>query len=328
VIVGLDAGQTGIRALRDGHPGERGGGQAEVPGVRRMEGPVGPDDVAGALIGAIAALQELPGGRGAPVAALGVGLSGFELASEADLARIAQRLRAADGVAPDASVAVASDGVTSLLGAFAGARAGVVVAVGTGVVTLGHDGAGAWAKVDGWGALLGDDGSGFAVGHAGLRAALRAYDGRTDSGSALLRAAAEERWGSMEAVPTAVLRDDVATSRVVASFAPAVRDAALAGDPVAQAIWERAGRELARSAAAACGRLFAVGSAVEVAPLGNLWNAGPLLTEPFERELAARWAAARTVAAAGSSLEGALELARPDGPAAVRGLLWRAPFSG
>jgi N-acetylglucosamine kinase-like BadF-type ATPase len=189
------------------------------------------------------------------------------------------------------------------------------------VVTLGHDGADGWARVDGWGSLLGDDGSGFAVGHAGLRAALRDFDGRT--GSPALRAAAESRWGSIEDVPTDILREDMAVARVVASFAPAVAQAAHGGDELAAEIWRRAGDELAESAAAAARRLFAAGEPVAVARLGNLWDAGALLDVPFRAGLAARWPAAEAVPAAGTSLDGAVELARPDGPAPVRGLLWR-----
>jgi N-acetylglucosamine kinase-like BadF-type ATPase len=278
-----------------------------------MEGAVGPDEVADELLVALEALDV------GVVEGVGVGLSGFELAGEADLARIAERLR--ERVGAGAAVAIASDGVTSLLGALGATRPGVVVAAGTGVIVLGHDGTGGWAKVDGWGALLGDDGSGFAVGHAGVRAALRDYDGR--SGSPALHAAAVERWGSIEALPVEILREDLPISRVVASFAPAVADAARAGDPAAAAIWEQAGGDLADSAAASATRLFAPGTPVAVAPLGNLFAAGDLLAEPFRRGLAERWPAAEVVAPAGTSLDGAIELGRPDGPAPVRELLWR-----
>lgn len=313
MIAGVDAGQTGIRAVVGDPPVLRGGPQ--VAGVRRMESGLGPDDVADGLLAALDPLDLAAG-----VEAVGVGLSGFELAGEADLARIAARLR--ERLGAGAAVAIATDGVTSLLGALGGPRAGVVVAAGTGVVVLGHDGAGAWAKVDGWGSLLGDDGSGFAIGRAGLRAALRDFDGR--AGSPALHAAAAQRYGSIEAVPTGILREDMSISREVAGFAPAVAEAAHGGDPVALGIWRRAGDELAASAAAAAGRLFAPGERVAVTTLGGLWNAGALLAEPFRAGLAARWPAAEPVAAAGTSLDGAVELARPDGPAPVRGLLWRA----
>jgi N-acetylglucosamine kinase-like BadF-type ATPase len=312
VIVGIDAGQTGIRAVCRGAEDRAG---PPVAGVPRMEAPVGPADVVAALLAALETVVD----DGAEVEAIGVGLSGFELASAADLLAIADGLRARVRGTPP--VTIASDGVTSLLGALGRGRAGVVVAAGTGVVVLGHDGGDGWARVDGWGSLLGDDGSGFAIGHAGLRAALRSADGR-EGGSPALLAAAEARWGASEAVPTGILREGVPVSRVVASFAPAVAEAARGGDPVAAAIWERAGDELAASAAAACARLFGAQDAVDVARLGSLWDSG-LLDAPFRAGLARRRPAARLVEAAGTSLDGAVELARPGGPAPVEGLLWR-----
>ncbi|UGS36305.1 N-acetylglucosamine kinase [Capillimicrobium parvum] len=310
MIAGIDAGQTGVRAaLEDAAPGP------VVAGVPRMEGDVTPDRVADALLVALASVVGQDG-----VDAVGVGMSGFELASAPDLVHIAARLREVAG--PGARVALASDGVTSLIGALGGARPGVVVAAGTGVVVLAHDGAAGWARVDGWGALLGDDGSGFAVGRAGLRAAMRAFDGR-EGGSAALRTAAEGRWGPVQTLPAAVLRQEEPPSRAVASFAPDVAAAARDGDPVAIAIWARAGDGLARSVAAACERTFAEGSEVDVVRLGNLWGAGDLLDAPFRAGLAARWPDARVVAAAGTSLDGAIELAGSDAPGPVRGLLWR-----
>ena len=83
------------------------------------------------------------------------------------------------GARPRAASTIASDGVTSLLGAL-GERDGAVVAAGTGTICVARRGE-RLAKVDGWGALLGDAGSGFAIGRAGLEAALRNADGRGGS---------------------------------------------------------------------------------------------------------------------------------------------------
>ncbi len=312
MLVGIDAGQTGIRAaLSDGTVGE------PVAGVPRMEHDLGPDDVATALLAGVAGLGIAA--RGGEIDGIGIGLSGFELISADEMERIAARIRAR--LDTRASVAIATDGITSLLGALGSLRAGVVVATGTGVVVLGHDGADGWAHVDGWGSLLGDDGSGFAVGAAGLRAALRDYDGR--DGSRPLRAAAEARFGPIAGLPAAILRDTVPTSRIVASFAPAVAEAAHAGDATARNIWTQAGADLAHSAVAALKRLFSPGVPADVAPLGNLWKAGDLLREPFERELIRRWPAARIVAPAGTSLDGAVVLAGEDSIGTVAGLAWR-----
>lgn len=312
MLVGIDAGQTGIRAaLSDGTVGE------PVPGVPRMEHGLGPDDVASALLAGVADLRLAA--RGGEIDGIGIGLSGFELVSRAEMERIASRIRARlDTRAP---VAIATDGITSLLGALGSRRPGVVVAAGTGVVVLGHDGGDGWAHVDGWGSLLGDDGSGFAVGAAGLRAALRDVDGR--DGSRVLREAAEARFGAMRDLPVTILRDTTPTSRIVASFAPEVATAAHAGDVTARAIWTQAGEDLAHSAIAALKRLFAPGVPADVALLGSLWKAGDLLHDPFARELIRQWPAAALVEPAGTSLDGAVVLAGEDGVGTIDALAWR-----
>lgn len=309
MILAVDAGQSGIRAATD----RAAGAVLSVRGVRRMEDGIGPGEVVADLLAALAPLDL---GRAA-VETVAVGLSGFELAGEDDLRAIAAGLRARTGAQ---RVALATDGVTSLLGAL-GREAGVAVAVGTGVVVLGHDGAGGWARVDGWGATLGDDGGGYAIGVAGLRAALRAHDGRA-GGSPLLLEAVRARFGSVGEMPRAVHRRGPAAP-VAAAFVPAVADAARAGCPVAAATWRRAGEELAGSAFAAIERTLPAARDVAVAPVGGVWGVGELLRAPFATALAARCPHARVVAPAGGSLDGALELGR-GAPrlAAVPGLLW------
>ncbi|MFC9469290.1 hypothetical protein [Streptomyces coelicoflavus] len=58
-----------------------------------------------------------------------------------------------------------SPSVSSVAGALGG-RAGVVPAIGTGSVAVGIGADGTYARVDGWGPLLGDDGSGARIGSA------------------------------------------------------------------------------------------------------------------------------------------------------------------
>jgi len=67
---------------------------------------------------------------------------------------------------------------------------GVVLICGTGSLAWGRNAAGETARCGGWGYLLGDEGSGYAIALAGLRAAVRAADGRgprTDLLPAFLR---------------------------------------------------------------------------------------------------------------------------------------------
>ena len=232
---------------------------------------------------------------------MGVGLSGFEAARDEDLRQVRELLRERLGVV---RVTIASDGVTSLLGAL-GESLGVVVAAGTGTVCVAR-GPQRWAKVDGWGSLLGDDGSAFAIGRRGLNSALREFDGR--GGSQALLAAAAERFGEPGEMAEAVYRSPVAT-RTVASFARDVAQVAAQGDAEARSILEDAGRDLAVTACAALKRAFGPGEAAVVSYSGSVFSAGPPLLDSFTEELRRRRPDADLVAPQGDSLAGAALLA-------------------
>ena len=304
-VVAVDAGQTEIRAALAGRI-------ATAPGVLRMGGRVGPEEVGAGLLAAVAGLGPLP-----PAPRVGVGLSGFEAAADDDLLRVSELLRRELSVD---RLAIASDGLTSLLGAL-GDDDGAVVAAGTGTVCVGRRDE-RLVKVDGWGSLLGDAGSGFAIGRAGLDAALRHADGRGGSG-ALLRAA-ELRYEPLPDLPQSVYTAPVPV-RAVAAFAVDVADAAAAGDAHAVAILERAGDELALTAGAALDRLFEPEAPAKVSYAGNVFRCGAPLLEPFTRFLLERRPATDVVAPAGDSLAGAAVLASPR--RALRpepGILWTA----
>ena len=66
----------------------------------------------------------------------------------------------------------------------------VTLVVGTGSIACGRNGENQSARVGGWGYLLGDEGSGFAIGLAGLQAVCRSHDrgeALTDFQHALLK---------------------------------------------------------------------------------------------------------------------------------------------
>jgi N-acetylglucosamine kinase-like BadF-type ATPase len=65
-----------------------------------------------------------------------------------------------------------------ILAAAAPDNVGVALICGTGSLAWGRNAAGETARAGGWGYLLGDEGSGYAIALAGLRAATRAADGR------------------------------------------------------------------------------------------------------------------------------------------------------
>jgi glucosamine kinase len=316
-VLAVDAGQSEIRAaLADDGRGPRRTGPARTataPGVRRIGDRVGPDEVGAGLLAALARLGPLP----QRVPSMGVGLSGFEAAAEEDLRRVAELLRR--GVAVE-RLAIASDGLTSLLGALGGAD-GAVVAAGTGTVCVARRGE-RLVKVDGWGALLGDAGSGFAIGRAGLESALRHADGR--GGSELLLRAAERRYAPLPALSERIYATPAPTA-TIAAFAVEVARAATAGDRHARAILEQAARELALTACAALDRLFERDEPATVSYAGNVFRAGALVMEPFGRSLRARRPGTHVVAPADDALAGAVLLAGLEG--ALRpepGILWTA----
>ncbi|MBT9330511.1 N-acetylglucosamine kinase [Paracidobacterium acidisoli] len=73
------------------------------------------------------------------------------------------------------AVEVCGDEEIALDAAFPGA-AGVLVMAGTGSNILGRTGSGERLNVGGWGQALGDEGSGYWIGHQALRTAFRALD--------------------------------------------------------------------------------------------------------------------------------------------------------
>ena len=289
-VLAVDAGQTEIRAALDGRI-------ATAPGVLRMDNHVGPDEVGAGLLEAVAGLGPLP----RPAPAVGVGLSGFEAADGEDLRRVSELLRSELAVE---RLAIASDGLTSLLGALGDAD-GAVVASGTGTVCVGRRGE-RLVKVDGWGFLLGDAGSGLAIGRAGLDAALRHVDGRGGS-EALLRAA-ESRYGPLPELAQRIYAAPVPV-RAIAAFAVDVAAEAGGGDPHARAILDDAGRELALTACAALGRLFEPDTPATVSYAGNVFRSGALLLEPFTGSLLERRPNTEVVPPAGDALAGAAVLA-------------------
>jgi N-acetylglucosamine kinase-like BadF-type ATPase len=306
VLLAVDGGQTALRmaVVEDGEPRE----VAHAGGFAH-----GHADDARAIAEAVAEARAALGVTGA-VSRACLGLTGApgSLQERRRLAAlVAERL---DG----AEVALGADMVTAHAGALRGA-AGVAIAAGTGAVALGVAEDGTAHRADGLGFLLGDDGSGFAIGQAGLRAALRAHEGRGPATA--LQEAAMAFYGPLQDLPSAI-RTSPTPVATVAAFAREVADVARAGDPVAAALWSDAARSLARTVAAVVRRTFpsAAPASVPVSHSGRLFTARDLLLEPFVRDLAALCPEARHVEPAGDALAGAALLVA-DGLGRYAGLL-------
>lgn len=246
------------------------GGEVRGPGLPRR----------GRDYGALRALLD------GDVDLVAAGLTGFQ----GDASAVAR--------AVGAPVIVTNDAVTAYLGAL-GAEPGVVIVAGTGVIALSATPGGGWARADGWGSLLGDDGGGHWIGRRGLASALRARDGRPGGSPELLRRA-EERFGARIVPAVYDAPDPVA---VIASFTHEVAGAALAGDPIAAALWSEAARELATTAAT-----LLTGTAPTGSWAGGLFDVGELLIAPFEAELERLVPGVDLRSPRGSALDGAARL--------------------
>jgi N-acetylglucosamine kinase-like BadF-type ATPase len=202
-------------------------------------------------------------GAATELAALYVGAAGAGRAGIAAALRAALAARFAS-----ATIVVEDDARIALRGAIAEGPGAVVIA-GTGSVAYAENGR-ARVRVGGDGFALGDEGSGYALGVAAVRALLRALDGRAPE-SALARVARDAFGATRDAVVDAVYGDagrvDVAR---VAAIAPLVVQLADGGDAEAGGVLVGAVRSLAALAETACAR-------VQLAPGAPIAFAGGLL---------------------------------------------------
>lgn len=182
----------------------------------------------------------------------------------------------ARGLATAHDCAVDNDLCNALAGGLAG-RPGLAIIAGTGSNCLGRDASGQTVMCGGWGWLLDDGGSGFAVGLCALRLMIRGTDGREAAppwtGEIMKRFGLEEpedllgRLHSKDYSPTEV-----------AALAPLVIESAMSGYEPARGILEEGAKHLAEMAAGARSRLDFPG-VVPVVLLGGLLRGAPLYRE-------------------------------------------------
>lgn len=206
-----------------------------------------------------------------------------------------------------------------------------------GVAVVAGTGATAWAvRADdgrqcvagGWGALLGDEGSAYALGLAGLRAAVRAYEGRAAAQTKLFFAVCQH-FGLAEAT----FREDLVAlayhkplSRAeIAGFSPVVTRLAAQGDPLAAQLTAQVAADLAALTLHAARSLFQLDERFDVVIAGGLTNAGDLILDPVRQRLVAEYSNAAFImgAEAPAVALGRLALADKANLGSVRSpLLW------
>jgi N-acetylglucosamine kinase-like BadF-type ATPase len=175
------------------------------------------------------------------------------------------------------------DVVTALAGASL-ASPGIVVIAGTGAIVYGRDEEGHEAKADGWGYLMGDEGSAYDIGLQVLRAAAQAKDKR--GADTLLQTVVPRFWHKADlAGVRAALYTEQMTRADIAGLAWVAFCAAESGDKVAQDILANAGQQLAKAAYSVIEALDITRQNPMVYLTGGVFRAGHWVLDSFETSL-------------------------------------------
>ncbi|HEY8470430.1 MAG TPA: BadF/BadG/BcrA/BcrD ATPase family protein [Longimicrobiales bacterium] len=304
IYLGLDGGGTHTTVLATDAAG------AELARVEGDAGIVDARDPAAraGVLGALVRRALERAGAAPPAAALCCALAGAGRETERRAL-----LAALEPLGLACAIQIVGDGEAAFHDAF-GTGPGILLIAGTGSIAWGRAADGRTARAGGWGQVLGDEGSGYALGLAGLRAVARARDGRGPDTALTEMLLAATGVGAPEELIGWVARADKAA---IAALAPRVAAAAGAGDGVAAGIVDQAARELAAHVAALHQRLGPWREPPAVALSGGLIaRAAAPLRDPVVAAIAALTPPLRILDRPVDAARGAAALARALGPAA------------
>lgn len=185
---------------------------------------------------------------------------------------------------------------------------GVAVVAGTGSIAVGRTPAGELVRSGGWGYLLGDEGSGYAVVMRALRAVTEAADGRREPTALTDLVLRNLHLENPTALVPMIYRGGLDRAEW-ASLAPLVFEAAQQGDETARGVIRQEAQELARTVAAVIRKLGPV-DPPPLALAGGLLQANAAYRELLLAEVATLGASHGPVHIVTEPAEGALRLAR------------------
>jgi N-acetylglucosamine kinase-like BadF-type ATPase len=223
-------------------------------------------------------MEEAIGDRAIVPAAICLGIAGVDRPDDSAVVDGIMRR-----IGYKARVVVVNDALVALEAGAPG-QAGVVVISGTGSISYGRDGRGQAARSGGWGYVLGDEGSGYWIGRAALRAVLREADRRGPatllSGMLLKHFGVPQAQGLIHEVYNANLKP-----AAIGALAQCVQAAFSQGDQVAIGILRGAADELEASALSVARRLELIGESFVFILAGGIFRAVPWLEQELERRL-------------------------------------------
>ena len=191
---------------------------------------------------------------------------------------------------------------------------GVALIGGTGSLAYGRNRGGQEARAGGWGFLFGDEGSGYSIGVAGLRAAAKSADGRGDP-TMLLDVFLEHLNLTR---PEQLVRSVYAIAydrRAIAQLAELVSQVAAADDRVAQRILDDAASELATMVAAVARKLGFSGARFPLALAGGVLLGESGLRNRLESRMTSLGLETQSITQVAEPVTGSVLLAREDATA-------------
>ena len=234
------------------------------------------------------------------VGGLAVGMAGISNQSAAELLK--QELAEAGWTRP---LLLAGDQEIALAGAVEGP--GMLLIAGTGSVCCGRDPEGRPFRVGGYGHLIDDVGSGWAIGRSILTAVIRAADGR--AGATVLTDLVFERLGVRNVGDLITwLYAPETGKREVASLASLLPDALALRDPAAESIARQAAEDLAELAET--GWKKSGSGECKLVLTGSILLKFPVIREMLGQHLRRTCPLLQITEPSGSPAEGAAKLAR------------------
>jgi N-acetylglucosamine kinase-like BadF-type ATPase len=267
VVLGIDGGGTRTRAAIVA--GEQVLARAESGSIKRLR--VGAEVAEANLRALLSEICAQAGVTGVRAASAGV--------ASATMPGVAEWITAVfDDFAVERSEVV-GDEVIALDAAFRGGP-GILQIAGTGSNTIGRAPDGSRECAGGWSSRLGDEGCGYWIGLHSVRWALHAYD---CEGPTRILEKVGEIWGTASLEDLVNLGDST-PGPDFAALAPAISELALAGDPVAVGVLQRASADLVEFVLlvrAKLRRKHNIEGEVPVAWTGGVIEHMPLVREAF-----------------------------------------------
>ena len=209
--------------------------------------------------------------------ALCIGSAGI---SNGEMTRLVEQAMARGGIR---NWKLVGDQVIALTGALSG-KPGIALIAGTGSICFGKNAEGEYARAGGWGHLIGDEGSGYALGRDALAAVAQAWDGWGETTLLTDLLAEQLHLDDQKKIISYAYGGD--KSRI-AALSPLVEQAAARQDAAALTIIRDNARKMTELVGATARRLRLEEG--KVAMLGGLLEHETMLRRGFTEEMARRY---------------------------------------